>query len=127
VKPPAETNGRLFYAQLIVITVLILSCLVAVVTVLIARPEQDNMIAITAIIGFSTVTLTSVLALVASKKNAGAIQEVHYSLNSRLSQLLQETKDAATGAEKTRAGEEKASELLGAKKEKERQSGTAPQ
>jgi len=91
-------NEVLLY--LLPICVLIGLGLVAIVAVSILRPSQDNSQIITTIIGLLTPTLVALIAAVKSIQNGQDIKELHIVVNSRLSQLLQQTAMAAKLAER---------------------------
>ena len=63
----------------------------AVLIISYLRPNIDNTLLITTVIGFLTPTLASLIAVIKGFTNASAIQDLHLIVNSRLTQLLQQT------------------------------------
>ncbi len=82
---PAVGSRATTYVMSIV--VLCIVTIAAIITVTIARPTVDNTGLIATIIGVTSPILVALLA--------AAVQQVHYAVNSRLSQLLELTATAS--------------------------------
>jgi hypothetical protein len=65
-----------------------IACVAAIVAITFARPEADNSVLITTVIGFATTTTASLLAFMKS-------QETHLSVNSRLDAFMRNAELAA--------------------------------
>lgn len=91
-------------AVLIFLTVL--SAVGAVVAVEVLRPDKDNAALVTAILGVIVPTTAALLALVRGNETERAVRDVHLLVNSRLTQLLEQTAVAsrAQGKEEGRTG-----------------------
>ena len=85
---------------------------IAIIVISYLRPNVDNTLLIIIVLGFLTPTLASLIAVVKGFANANAIQELHVIVNSRLTELLQQTSLAAnlTGRESAHA-EDKAATI----------------
>ena len=84
-----------FYLLIASIFGLSLIGVLAIILISFLRPNIDNTVLITTVIGFLTPTLASLIAVVKSFHNANAIEELHLAVNSRLTELLQQTSLAA--------------------------------
>lgn len=87
---PPVLKANVFAYLFMVVGVMLVSVL-AIIAITLARPKQDNTALITSVIGMATPTVAALLALIKSGETARAVQEVHVSLNSRLTQLLAQT------------------------------------
>jgi len=96
--PTTSTNSLTPY--LVAVVSLFIAGLIALVAVVVFRPEQDNAVLIAVIMTGVTTSIASVLALRKS-------QETHLSVNSRLEQWIQ-TASGAAHAEGRLAGVEEA-------------------
>jgi hypothetical protein len=76
-----------------VIVCLTICCITAVVCL---RPTMDNTQLITTMVGFATVSVTSLSAFLRGNANSRDIRQLHFAVNSRLTQLLQATASNAT-------------------------------
>lgn len=65
-----------------------------IVALEVLRPAADNNPIIIQLIGFTTTTTGILVALLKGGENSTAIQDVHFSLNSRLTELLARTAEA---------------------------------
>lgn len=60
---------------------------IAIIFIATFRPDSDNTIALTSIVGFLTPTIGTILALM--------IKDIHKDINSRMTQLIETTEKAA--------------------------------
>lgn len=87
---PSQSLGN---TQYLIATVIMFGIgMFAVIGISISRPEQDNSIIITAILGFTGTTLGSILAFMKS-------QETHASVNGRMDDFIRKFERQATIAE----------------------------
>jgi hypothetical protein len=68
---------------------------IAIIVISYLRPNVDNTLLIIIVLGFLTPTLASLIAVVKGFANANAIRDLHVIVNSRLTELLQQTSLAA--------------------------------
>lgn len=98
--PPSNTT-----AYVLVVVGIGVSAIMAIALISVMRPTQDNVPVITQIIGFAGATIAASLAFVKGLSNGAATEQVHLTLNSRLSEWREQTerdkqaaKDAADKA-----------------------------
>lgn len=92
VVPLNKTKTREYVLVILLVT---LVCSMIAVGVLVARPGDDNTAIILMIGGFGSSVIAAIAAFLKSEDNNRAIQEVHLSLNSRLTEWMTEMKNAA--------------------------------
>lgn len=86
----------------------------SIVAISVLRPKEDNTILITQVLGFLAPTAAALLALVKSTQTGTAVRELHLAVNSRLTQLLEQTAMASEAVGEARAATaaaEKAAQL----------------
>lgn len=113
ISPIPTTKARDY---VLVVLVVVLVCSVISVGLILTRPGSDNTPLILTIVGFGSSLVAAISAFLKGDDNQRAIQEVHLSLNSRLTEWMvamhaaAEAKAAAAMAEGKAAGkaEEKA-------------------
>jgi hypothetical protein len=91
--PMPPKSGALPYVIALVILSLIGALSIVLVTL--ARPHEDNTAIYTQIVGMLVPTSAAILALIKVNQTSEAVQNVHISLNSRLTQLLEQTELAS--------------------------------
>lgn len=90
--PIAEGRKREY---LFVVLLVMVGVGIAIVGLLIARPNSDNTSLVVTIMGLGGTIIASLSAYLKSSDNQRAIQEVHLSLNSRLTEWMESTQRAA--------------------------------
>ncbi len=86
---------------LLIVAGMVGMCLLACFLVVMERPDRDNMSILTLLVGFTATSVGAILAFLTSLRNRDAINKVHVSLNSRLSEWMAQAeaaKEAATRA-----------------------------
>lgn len=92
VVPLNKTKTREYVLVILLVT---LVCSMIAVGVLVARPGGDNTAIILMIGGFGSSVIAAIAAFLKSEDNNRAIQEVHLSLNSRLTEWMTEMKNSS--------------------------------
>lgn len=113
--PPPPQNNATTYA--VVVVGVSLGALMAIALITVMRPTADNVPVITQIIGFAGATIAATLAFVKGLANGAATEQVHLTLNSRLSEWREQTerdKQAAKDAADKSAEEAKNAAILAA-------------
>lgn len=106
--PPVSSTVHVAYLPMltaIVVAVLVTVSVVSILLMSFFRPTGNITAFITAIITIMTPTVTALLALLKGQENAAAIQNVHVDINSRLSELVEQSGLAqrAAGRDEERA------------------------
>jgi hypothetical protein len=97
-----DRRGDSPWIYLVAAAFMMLLGVVAVLSIIILRPGEDNAALIIQVIGFLTTSMAGTLAFIkgvdnasALKATAGRLQEVHLSINSRFDRFAEQIRDAA--------------------------------
>lgn len=94
IQPPAvSSNTTAFIFGSILLIAAIGSA--AIVAIVVLRPGEDNTALITSVVGFLAPTMAALLAFIKSVQTGAAVQELHLAVNSRLTELLEQTAKAS--------------------------------
>ena len=99
---PVQPKSNL-YRYVVSLVIIALVGALSIVAVTLARPHEDNTAIYTQIVGMIVPTTAAILALIRVGETNEAVQNVHISLNSRLSQLLEKTESSSRAAGKADA------------------------
>lgn len=103
--PPAGSLSTSNTAYMIGVVVMVAVAVVAITLIAIFRPERDNTVLASMIIGFIGTATISILTLLKTT-------ETHRSVNGRLQEFLDSTRDAAHSAGMLEAGERSTEPIL---------------
>lgn len=92
-KSSAQSNSAKFIIGSIVAVSVV--GVAAIVTITLLRPHEDNTALIGSVLTFLGPTAAALLALIKSIQTGAAVQELHLAVNSRLTQLLEQTAKAS--------------------------------
>jgi hypothetical protein len=94
---PPRSNPWPYIVALVIVSLI---GALSIVTITLVRPHEDNTAIYTQIVGMLLPTSAAILALIRVGQTQEAVKDVHISLNSRLSALLEKTELASRAAGK---------------------------